>query len=174
MRLVARAMVRGQGKTEGYHERNVPLRARTVKALGSPAGTQSIGDLSRERIKQVQVVQRVLSHAIQTLPTGKIPTGEEPEGWFPRSLSNRSTGSVPSYAPATSPRLRRRPSPWPPDRRHQPAKESPRRYCFVSARCSAALIRQVRAAGSLEKLPVAGSSRTPFCITSRTRTIWQY
>ena len=39
----------------------------------------------------------------------------EPAGWFPRSLSNRSTGSAPNYAPATSPRLRRRHSPWPPE-----------------------------------------------------------
>ena len=46
-------------------------------------------------------------------------------GWFPRSLSNRSTGSAPSYAPATSPRLRRRPSPWPPGRRHRPDQRVP-------------------------------------------------
>jgi hypothetical protein len=40
-----------------------------------------------------------------------------------RSLLNRSTGSVPSYAPAASPRLRRRLSPWPLDRRHQSVEE---------------------------------------------------
>ena len=33
-------------------------------------------------------------------------------GWFPRSVSNRLTGSASGYAPATSPRLRRRHSPW--------------------------------------------------------------
>ena len=97
----------------------------------------------------------------------------EPAGWFPRSLPNRSTGSASSYAPATSPRLRRRPSPWPPDRRHQPTKEFPTQHCWVGARCCAALIRQVRAAGSLEELSVAGSSRTPFCLACRTRTIWR-
>src|ERR1044071_10477372 len=31
--------------------------------------------------------------------------GQGPSGWFPRSLLIRSTGSAPSYAPATSPRL---------------------------------------------------------------------
>ena len=41
-------------------------------------------------------------------------------------------------------------------------------------RCYAAPIRQVRAAGCLEELSDAGSSRTPFCLASRTRTIWQY
>lgn len=66
MQLVARAMVRGQGKTEGYHERIIPVRAGTVRALGTEAGTQSLGDLSSERIEQVRIVQRILSHAIQT------------------------------------------------------------------------------------------------------------
>ena len=98
----------------------------------------------------------------------------EPGGWFPRSLSNRLTGSASSYAPATSPRLRRRPSPRPPGRRHQPTRGVTHNICCAGVRCYAALIRQVRAAGCLEELSDAGSSRTPFCLTSRTRTIWQY
>ena len=35
--LVARAMVRGRGQTEGYHERVIPLRPRTVRAFGASA-----------------------------------------------------------------------------------------------------------------------------------------
>jgi len=71
-----------------------------------------------------------------------------PSRWFPRSLLNPSTGSAPNYAPATSPRLRRRHSPWPPDRRHHPAKEFPtRRHGRVGARCNPAQIRQIRAGG---------------------------
>ena len=58
-------------------------------------------------------------------PAGCWP-GRGPPGWFPRSLSNRSTGSAPSYAPAASPRLRRRPSPWPPGRRHHTGRGVPR------------------------------------------------
>jgi len=38
-------------------------------------------------------------------------------GVVPTFTMNRSSGEVPSYAPAASPRLRRRPSPWPPCRR---------------------------------------------------------
>lgn len=34
--------------------------------------------------------------------------------WFPRSRSNRSIREAPSSTPAASPRLRRRPSTWPP------------------------------------------------------------
>lgn len=66
MLLVARAMVRGQGKTKGYYERSVPLRSRVVRALGTVAGTESLGDMSRKRIEQIRIVQRILSHAIRT------------------------------------------------------------------------------------------------------------
>ena len=52
-------------------------------------------------------------------------TGVGPLGGFPRSLFHRSTGEVPNYAPAVSPRLRRSPSPWPPCRRHRPTREFP-------------------------------------------------
>jgi hypothetical protein len=66
----------------------------------------------------------------------------------PTFTCNRSTGEVPSFAPAASPRLRRRPSPWPPDRRHQPAQEfsAPE---GVDARCRPAQICQIRAGGHL-------------------------
>jgi hypothetical protein len=79
-------------------------------------------------------------------PAGCWP-GRAPTGWFPRSLPNRWTGSTPSYAPATSPRLRRSPSPWPPDRRHHPTMEFPARPSRAGARCCPAQIRQVRAGG---------------------------
>ena len=63
--LVARAMVRGQGKTEGYHERIIPLRPKTVRLFGRAGGTQELGDIARQRIEQINIVQRILSHAIQ-------------------------------------------------------------------------------------------------------------
>ena len=65
MQLVARATVRGQGKTEGYHERIIPLRPKTVRLFGRGGGTQELGDIARQRIEQVGIVQRILSHAIQ-------------------------------------------------------------------------------------------------------------
>jgi hypothetical protein len=37
---------------------------------------------------------------------------------------HRLTGEVSSFAPAASPRVRRRPSPWPPHRHSEPASES--------------------------------------------------
>jgi hypothetical protein len=45
------------------------------------------------------------------------PRADGNPGVVPTFTMNRSSGEVASYAPAVSPRLRRRPSPWPPDRR---------------------------------------------------------
>src|SRR5207302_10958266 len=50
-------------------------------------------------------------------PTGILLAGEGTAGMVPTFTLNRSPGEVSSYAPAASPRLRRRPSPWPPGQR---------------------------------------------------------
>jgi CRISPR system Cascade subunit CasA len=66
MYLVARGMVRGQGKTEGYHERIIPLRPKTVgSAMIRQSAVDELGTIARERIEQVSTIQRILSHAIQ-------------------------------------------------------------------------------------------------------------
>ena len=69
MQLVARGMVRGQGKTEGYFERVIPIRSRTRGALLRRSGRDSmedLGELAKRRIDRIAIVQRILSHAIQT------------------------------------------------------------------------------------------------------------
>lgn len=79
MQLVARAMVRGQGKTEGYHERIIPLRPKTVRLFGRAGGAQELGDIGRQRIEQVGIVQRILSHAIQVFAARGNADGVSPE-----------------------------------------------------------------------------------------------
>lgn len=66
MKLVARGMVRGQGKTEGYHERAIPIRRKTRMAMARGGGGRELGEIAQTRIEQIGVVQRILSHAIQT------------------------------------------------------------------------------------------------------------
>ena len=69
MQLIARGMVRGQGKTEGYFERAIPIRSRTRGALLRRSGRDSmedLGELAKRRIDRIAIVQRILSHAIQT------------------------------------------------------------------------------------------------------------
>ena len=64
MRLVARAMVRGQGKTEGYYERVIPFRHKTIQIFGRGGGAQQLGDIARERITQIGIVKGALRRGI--------------------------------------------------------------------------------------------------------------
>ena len=65
MRLVARAMVRGQGKTEGYYERVIPIRKKLRTAMLRRNASPEPGEIAQSRIQNVSIVQRILSHAIQ-------------------------------------------------------------------------------------------------------------
>ena len=68
--LVARGMVRGEGKTEGYHERIVPLREKAKQVFGRPGGAKELEDLARERIEQIGIVQRGLRYAVSVFAAG--------------------------------------------------------------------------------------------------------
>ena len=70
MILVARGMVRGQGKTEGYHERTIELRPKTVGAFGRAGGLDELGDISRDRIEEIRLLHRILRHAISVFAAG--------------------------------------------------------------------------------------------------------
>ena len=65
MLLVARAMVRGNGKTEGYYERIITFRYEAKLALLHRNSSQMLGDLAKERINDIGKVQLILSHATQ-------------------------------------------------------------------------------------------------------------
>ena len=64
--LVARGMVRGEGGTEGYHERIIPFRHKSAQVFGRVGAPQRLEDIARERIKQTGIVQSILRHAIAT------------------------------------------------------------------------------------------------------------
>ena len=66
MRLAARAVIRGQGRTDGYRDRVIPLRAAAVRALGVADRDDGIGAIARERVVQVRKVQAALRSALYT------------------------------------------------------------------------------------------------------------
>ena len=66
MLLVARGMIRGEGRTSGYHERIIPLKPKMVRVFGRGADLQKLGDIARQRIEQVGIVKNILRHAIAT------------------------------------------------------------------------------------------------------------
>ena len=66
MHLVARAVVRGQGRTDGYRDRVIPLRTATVRALGVANRDSGIGAIARDRVDQVKKVQACMRSALYT------------------------------------------------------------------------------------------------------------
>ena len=78
MTLVARGVVRGEGGTQGYHERVVPIKEKVIRAFGAPAQLKEIGDIARERIEQVANVQRILWRAIYTFVNWGEAPGPKP------------------------------------------------------------------------------------------------
>jgi hypothetical protein len=70
----------------------------------------------------------------------------------PAFTTDRSTREVPSYAPAASPRVRRRLSSWPPHRPVHPGFGVTRRTITAGVRCGPAHIHQVGAGSTLTEL----------------------
>jgi CRISPR system Cascade subunit CasA len=67
LQLVARALVRGQGKTEGYHERRVPI-SRRVRRLFAERATDEAADTATRRIRLAgEMQEHVLKPALLTL-----------------------------------------------------------------------------------------------------------
>ena len=66
MYLVARGMVRGEGKTHGYYERIIPLRPTAVRSLGSGEEAGDLGALAKERVEEAGKVRNILRDAIAT------------------------------------------------------------------------------------------------------------
>ena len=72
-RPVTHLMMRGVrrkkgGQTEGYHERTILIRKKTMNAMlrrNASRELAELGDISKARVEQVGIVQRILSHAIQ-------------------------------------------------------------------------------------------------------------
>lgn len=63
--LLARALVRGQGKTEGYYERIIPVSHKVKRALMRRENMNELGRIAQSRIENIGTIQRILSHAIQ-------------------------------------------------------------------------------------------------------------
>jgi CRISPR system Cascade subunit CasA len=66
--LVARALTRGQGKTEGYHERRIPISNTVRGRLGRPEDTDAIARAAQERVLIAGEIQnRILKSALLAL-----------------------------------------------------------------------------------------------------------
>src|SRR6266540_510558 len=107
-------------------------------------------------------------------PPARQAGGKGNLGRVPTFPTCRLTGAVPSFSPAASPRLRRRPSAWPPIRTVSPAPES--RCATLTRACAAcpAHIHQVRGRfWPYGGLTTGSALLTPSRLASRTQVIWQ-
>jgi CRISPR system Cascade subunit CasA len=69
--LVARTLVRGQGKTEGLHHRVVPVPARVARLFGSQSAIEELASRAKDRIEKASDVERrVLYPSVGTLIGG--------------------------------------------------------------------------------------------------------
>lgn len=69
--LLASVLVRGQGKTGGFHERVLPVPREAVEILRRADSRADLGRLAKERVEMVSLVQnRVLRPALKVLLQG--------------------------------------------------------------------------------------------------------
>ncbi|WP_326543543.1 type I-E CRISPR-associated protein Cse1/CasA [Pseudorhodoferax sp.] len=66
LELVAQATVRGQGKTEGYHERRVPISPKLRRRLAGPQRV-AVADIARRRIVAIADLRKLLWSALVML-----------------------------------------------------------------------------------------------------------
>jgi hypothetical protein len=91
----------------------------------------------------------------------------------PAFTITRSTREMPSSTPTASPRLRRRPSTWPPHRRRITGFGVDPRHRRESRAAIRPTSARLEPATRLRSI-TTGSSRTPSRLACRTHTVWQY
>lgn len=70
MVMVARGMARGQGKTEGFHERLLPVRRAMVRALASDDRRQTLGQIAERLQKEIEQISKALRFACAVVAIG--------------------------------------------------------------------------------------------------------
>lgn len=70
MRLVARGITRGQGKTEGFHERIVPLQRTVRYGFADPDRRRALGELADLQQREIAQIATALRFACATVANG--------------------------------------------------------------------------------------------------------
>ena len=170
-------LVEARARRVGVHRRPPGLAVRKLRTRCPPSPYER---LSRSPWWGVTPTTTTRTPPRPTPSADDVPArlriGDAPSGRcrsVPTFTIDRSAGAVPSFAPAASPRLRRRPSPWPHCRHSKSGPGVPRPADGVN-RCAPHpgpyppdLSRII-----LKSLSHAGSSRTPSRFACRTRPVW--
>jgi hypothetical protein len=118
----------------GIHRRPPGLPVPTLRACCRPS---PCGRLSRPPSTTAAPSAPKVHSRRRACPPPHWPHGRKGNlGSVPTFPTHRLTGSVPSFSPAASPRLRRKPSAWPPRRPNSPTPKS--RCAVFTPACTAA------------------------------------
>ncbi|MQY26306.1 hypothetical protein NRB56_18690 [Nocardia sp. RB56] len=141
-----------------------PLVSLTPFALRPLLAASTAGRHSRDYYGASAPPLRSSTGTSLPIPPGSAIRNEihGPARWFPRSPGNRSVREAPSSTPAAPPRLRRRPSPWPPHRTRYTVSEPKPLELESSEHCTPAHIRQVGAGFAVTELRPLVRSRCTF------------
>lgn len=66
LQVIAQATVRGQGKTEGYHERRIPISPKLRRRLAGPQRV-AVADMAKQRIAAIAALRKLLWSAMAIL-----------------------------------------------------------------------------------------------------------
>ncbi len=155
----------------GVHRRppGIPHRSLRIRCPPSPCGR-----LSRPRTTTRAPPHPGLISRRRTCPPPPwLGGGEGDPEMVPTFTMHRSTGEVPSFAPAASPHLRRRPSVWPPHRHSEPASESTTHRWWSCTADRPTSTRLEPACAITELYPLVQTAFTPSRHACRTRTVWR-
>lgn len=69
MRVLMRVMVGGQGKTGGYHEREIPFRTRTLSLLQTKQGEGQVARVAMEHLQEISELGEAISKGVAAFLT---------------------------------------------------------------------------------------------------------
>lgn len=73
MRLVALGVTRGQGKTEGFHERVIPVHSGLLRAMIDPDARESLGQIADRQQQEIAQIAAALRLACAVVAIGGAP-----------------------------------------------------------------------------------------------------
>jgi CRISPR system Cascade subunit CasA len=87
--FVASCLVRGQGKTEGFHRAEIPVPAAARRALLHPARRETLGELAQKLLGDAKDSQKALATALTVLTEGGPDKAdfERVEAWIKAARS---------------------------------------------------------------------------------------
>ena len=162
--------IQGVVQLTGIHRRPPVIPSPALPTCWPPS---PCARLSRARTTTEPPPHPVPSADDVPIPAAQVAPGQrDRRGTVPVFTANRSISLASSFAPAASPQLRRRHSPWPPHRHAKSASES---AICTRQPCTATRPLSTR----FEPVPrlrsfTTGSSRIPSDLARRTRPVWQY